>query len=67
MVEPQTGLVVLIDDHEALVAAMKEVVSGIRGGHFDPSQIRERARQRFSAEAFVSFHEKCYSEAISQH
>lgn len=63
MVRSESGIVVPIDEPGALLNAMKEIVEGIDSGRFDSACIRQQAEERFSAHAFVAFHEKCYLDA----
>lgn len=66
MVRPEAGIVVPIDSPQALVQAMEEIIIGINSGRFNAEKIRYQAEERFSARAFVSFHEECYLQAIEK-
>lgn len=67
MVEPTCGVVIPIDDHDALVGAMREMAEGIRAGNYPPEVIRNRARQRFSSQAFTTHQIEMYESAVRTH
>lgn len=65
MIRPDTGLVVPIDDREALEDAMRKIAK--REVVFESERIREIATERFSSQTFASFHIKTYKEAIESY
>ncbi|MDO5722986.1 MAG: glycosyltransferase [Flaviflexus sp.] len=66
-VVPSAGTVVPIDDEDALVAAFAMMSEGIRAGTYPRQAIRNRARQRFSAQAFTTRQIKIYESALNTH
>ncbi|OFR31182.1 glycosyltransferase [Actinomyces sp. HMSC065F11] len=64
MTRPNTGIVVPVDDFDALAEAMKMVASN--PGIWEPTVIREIARDRFSSATFVKKHEDIYRSAIAR-
>lgn len=65
-VNPTTGLLVPIDDHTALVDAMRQMIDKVKEGQFVPAKIREHARGRNSAQSFIAKHEALYQRAINR-
>lgn len=64
-VTPQTGIVVPIDDHDALVHAMIDVIERRGRGDFAPEDIRAEASRRYSEQAFVNAQIGHYERAIA--
>lgn len=62
IVEPGDGLLVPTHDVDALAKAMAEVFANV--DHYDPVDIRERCRQRYSEDAVVSRLTKVYQVVI---
>lgn len=61
-VRPGVGEIVPVDDHAALVAALRATANP--AGYLCPEEIRERARRRYSAASFTARWEKLYQEAV---
>ncbi|WP_165218760.1 glycosyltransferase [Schaalia sp. ZJ1691] len=65
MVTPTTGIVVPIDEPEALKDAMRKFASGEVS--LNPQSVRDEARSRFSADAFAALHNEIYTQAVKDH
>ncbi|EPD30828.1 glycosyltransferase family 4 protein [Gleimia europaea] len=63
MMQEETGILVPIDDHQALVSAMRDFASGsvIK----EPEEVRRVAYERFSGEAYAKLHTSIYQQALS--
>lgn len=62
----ETGILVPVDNHHALVEAMQQMIKDCRSGHFNPQTIRTHAYQRSSTEAFVRAHRIMYEQALGE-
>lgn len=64
MIEPDTGIVVGVDDSEALVSAMEAMIEdgSDASPRFDHGLIRTRARERFSKTSFVGATRSLYGD-----
>ncbi|MBS6102904.1 MAG: glycosyltransferase family 4 protein [Actinomyces sp.] len=62
MVQEETGILVPIDDHDALVDAMRDFVTGrvIK----EPEEVRRVAYERFSGDAYAKLHADVYEQAL---
>lgn len=62
MVQEETGILVPIDDHDALVDAMRDFASGsvIK----EPEEVRRVAYERFSGDAYAKLHTDVYEQAL---
>lgn len=65
-VTPDTGFLVPIDDHSALLSAMRSMIDQTRQGRFDPRLIREHAYKRSSEQSFVAAHQRMYGKALNR-
>lgn len=63
-VTTDTGFLVPIDDHAALVSAMRKMIDQTPQGRFNPHVIREHALNRSSEHAFVAAHKRMYEGAL---